>query len=206
MTALSTLVGGGGGQRPYASGGGIFPRWPETIHSTAVSLSVNTDTLVPFRPRVDVEISDIQFVRPVNTAATVYLAIYDSSGTRVSDAVSDAVTTTGMHTVSITNVTLTAETLYYIAVNQTVAVVSGDIAALAVTQLDPSFISSVRNTFEYDLINFDVFSGGSPPSDTTGAVCGVITKSRTAAAMPSSLTMTGWTAAAKLTALGLKVA
>lgn len=198
MTDLSDLLGGGGSQRAYGSGGGIFPRWPDVM---SFWLTAGRDYLVPFRPRANVEVSDIMWLRRSADVATVYLAIYNESGTRVSDAVSDTDTTIGMHEVSITNITLTADTLYYIAINTTAA---SPVASHDISTSDALNGAFMREVLIGELVNFDIYSGGTVPSGHE--IVGASYKTRAAAAMPASLTMTGFAGTGITIALGVKVA
>lgn len=196
--------GGGGGIRPYPPGQRIFPRFPDRPAGSAIS--TGRDYLVPFRPRADVTITHISWLRSATTAGTAYLSVIDEAGSRISDAVEDADTLEGIHDVEITSLDIPAEQKVYFVVNQSAAIVCSENPQSAA---DQQFVSNVRMAtkyFEEEGVSLDLYVGGSAPTSRLNRWYGAPYKSRSAAAQPATQTMTGWTWSDEIIALGGKAA
>lgn len=181
MTTLSSLLGASGA--PYASG----RFYPLTILNNFVANNgdANRDYILPFTPRADVTIDAVGWVRRSTAAANIYVGIYDATGSLLTDCAVDSETSTGLHEVSTTAVTLSGSTPYYALLNQSVS---------AIANIDA--ISTTGAAYPLQLTGYaEGFAklGGTYPSSPINFGSGVHYKARTAAAPLSSLTMTGWT-------------
>lgn len=188
MTALSTLFpAAGGSSLTYVSNRMYFQNIATGLNLTG-GMAANRDYLQPFVLMGDVTVDEIGWVRANATAANVYVGIYDSSGNLLTDCAVDADTTAGLHAVSTTAVALTEGTLYFLAVNQSAAVVNADTLADADLQIDTLAGLLLFRT------GFDTGSGASLPSSfLRQALTGAIYKSRSNAALSDPLTITGFT-------------
>lgn len=182
MTALSTLVGGGGGGHPYPSGVHVGSRF---VNAFAANGAINEDYLLPFVPRADVTVDKLWWVRTDATAGNIYMALVDRSGNRLDDCAVDSSTTTGVHEIESTNFDLTAGTWYGIILNQSVDTAAVDPLAAA----DEEVAAAIAYANDHPL-DFGLFTSGTFPSFGITAVTAI--KSRTNAAVPDPLTMTGW--------------
>lgn len=184
MTALSQLIGGAG-NIAYPSN---VPQIVSPLNNVGAvtACAVNIDYLIPFLCRADVNIDAVWWSRGNTSAGNVYVGLYDADGTLLTDCAVDADTTAGFHSVSTTPVALTAGSLYYLAMNQSVQVVV----------CDSGIISDAEYT--YWLLNgvpaFDIRMTTTTPSGSNIATAS-FSKARTNAALPSTQTMNSWTLA-----------
>lgn len=178
MTFASALFGGGS-EIEYLSGV-LYPARGDGIGTTASV--ANTDFIVPWAPRKTVTIDKVAWYRDNVTAGNVYVGIYDSAGTLLTDCAVDANTTAGWHAVNTTNVTLIAGRVYYLCWNASADVAGTLLVSLLATgsPYEPS-----RTVTDY---GYNIAIGVSPPI-TGGAFA---QKARTNAALLSSLVMSGW--------------
>lgn len=171
MTKLSTLVGAGEGL-VYVSNR-IFPLGTPTTGAT----TADRDYLVPFIPRKTVTVDNIAWERDNTTAANVYVGIYSSAGTLLTDCAVDTDTVAGFHTVATTPVTLFPGSGYFFAYNA-----SADVAFSMTTA------SAEEWARQYGLA---VELGASGKASSTVYAIAYY-KARTNAALLSSLVMSGW--------------
>ena len=181
----SVFPAGSGGNLPYPSGVPHNLR-RMYISNNASSGDINRDYLIAFTARSNVTINRVWWVRANTTAANVFVGIYSATGTLLTDCAVDANTVAGVHEVTTTNVNLVAGQLYYVALNQSVLVAVSN----------PVAIGDVADQINYMLSfsSLDVRIHSSVPvhNNTLSSVF----KDRTAALMPATQTMTGWTAQA----------
>lgn len=193
MTALSTLVGGGGGAKPYPSGRPIVGAWPNAV---AASNQVGIDYLKPFVPRADVTVDKLWWYRAAATSGNAYLGMVDASGNRLDDCAVDAVTTVGLHEVSTTNFDLTAGNLYYLIMNLSANNIAGG-DTLGTTDE----VLSAQAIFAKDEeIDLGIYASGTFPTSFQSAI--TAQKTRTNAAVPDPLTLTGWSGGARIMLFG----
>jgi hypothetical protein len=179
MTALSSLIGAFAGV-PYASD---VPVYLAVLNNTGnTDYAINQDHLLPFIPRADVTIDAVWWHRLSATVANVYVGIYDATGNLLTDCAVDADTTVGLHSVATTAVTLDAGQIYYLALNQSAAVVASDTVATA----DAEFSTQIAMRLPAS------DSRMSTTTPTSIRMAGGFDKARTAAALPATQTMTGW--------------
>jgi hypothetical protein len=169
MTLASALYGGSGGL-PYLTGA-LYPLF--NYSGTNASTS-GRDVLSTFSPRRAVTVDKVAWHRDQGTAANVYVGIYSSAGTLLTNCAVDANTTTGWHAVDTTNITLLPTAVYFFAIN-----VSADVLTMSP--------SHTPNSAEYG----EMIQLGATP----GAASGISTiyKARANAALLSSLVMSGFT-------------
>lgn len=181
------LSGGGGSGLIYQSGRLYWQCIAAQFNLTA-GMSNNTDYLFPFIPFSDVTVAKLGFIRANATAGDVYIGIYDIDGNLLTDCAVDSTAVAGVHTVSTTPVELTGGQLYYMAINQSAAVVNTDTLALS----DPQTESLIaRNLWR---AGFDLNSGASFPSSSFGdAIPGGIYKYRSNTPFSDPLTISGFT-------------
>lgn len=197
MSSLKSLLGAGGGALPYISGRyyntGLLP------FSNVADASADRDYMHVFVPRADVTIDALGWVRQNTTAANVYRAIYDSSGSLLTDASVDSDITQGAHEISITPITLTAGAVYYNLINQSATVIHSD--NMTSSSIDYPFIGPyiTSSLGPYVAgIDWSIFS-----AIPTSVAFASSTMSRTNAAFPSSLTLTGWGNSATAVNMGI---
>lgn len=153
---------------PFISGQ-LYPANPGS--SSGASVAANRDYLLPFMVREAVRIDAVLHSRLTTTVGDIYTGIYDVDGMLLTDCAVDSVNTAGIHAVSCTPVTLSQGEVYYFCANSSAA------SILEYIQLDT-------------LWHFQI---GWPKIGTiTGEGVGMY-KARTAAALLSSLDLTGWT-------------
>ena len=188
MTALSTLFpAAGGSSLTYVSNRMYFQNIATALNFTS-GMAADRDYLQPFVLMGDATVDEIGWVRAAGTAGNVYVGIYDASGNLLTDCAVDADTTVGLHAVSTTAVALTEGTLYYLAVNQSAAVVNADTLADGDLQIDVLMGLLLFRT------GFDTSSGPSMPASLMRqTVTGAMYKSRSNAALSDPLTLTGFT-------------
>jgi hypothetical protein len=187
MTLASALFSTGGAL-PYISD----VVYPISGLVTATSGSgANEDWITAFVPRRTVTVDGVAWQRDNTSAANVYVGIYSADGTLLTDCAVDADTTSGMHVVSTTQVTLTQDNLYYFAWNA-----SADCAQMkGNTSQDNQFLL---------IKEYGVPAGLSSGAGLSGFTS--YSKSRTNAALLSSLTMSGFTAEIPQVNMGFRVA
>lgn len=180
MTLASTLFGSSSDVDFVP--GNLYPA--RGLSVGAVPSAGDTDYLLPWSPRKTVTIDKLAWYRDIGTAANVYVGLYDSGGALLTDCAVDTATGTGWHAVDTTNVTLIAGRVYYLCWNA-----SADVAgtwALA-NQTSPGNMSRVYADMVTDY-GYNLTIGSAPGTATIG----IYTKSRTHAALLSSLVMSGW--------------
>ena len=191
MTLLSTLVGGGSAASYRA--GNLYPALPRAIQTTASA--ADNDHIVPWLPRATMTLDKVAWYRDIATAANVYVGLYDSAGTLLTDCAVDIDTTTGWHLVDTTNVTLVAGSFYWLAWNA-----SADVAGTQAFISNTSY-AAIDPTYDV-LAELAGLAVGIGTADAT--ISGVAQKkSRINAALLSSLTMSGWALDAAPPALGV---
>ena len=180
MTRLSALVGGASALE-YISGN-LYPARGLSVGSAL--MSTNTDYIFPWAPRKLLTVDKVAWYRDAGTAANVYVGLYNSAGTLLTDCAVDSDTTTGWHAVDTTNVTLSAGQVYYLAAN-----VSGDVMGTwsLTNQTSAGNMSSVYADQVTDY-GHNLTIGSAPGTATLPTY----SKARTNAALLSSLTMSGW--------------
>jgi len=186
MTALSTLFpSAGGGSAPYPSAGYHSIGLGDLANTWGASLSSNTDYLFPFVPRADVTVDSLYYLRRFS-GGDVALGMYDNSGNLLSDCALDSVTTAGYHEVATTNFDLTAGELYWWLINTSSAsAVTADFLATS----DQCISGILSRSIE---VPGGMYSGGTAPTASNNRAG--ISKSRTNAIAPSTITMSGWDA------------
>lgn len=198
MTALSTLVGGaGGGFDPFQSNKPFWAFAPNNLAAT--SNRNNYDILLPFTPVADVTIDQVCWYRVDATAANVYVGIYDNDGNLLTDCAVDADTTVGVHEVSTTSVALTGGTTYYLAINHSATCACGDSAG-TYTDIENSPI--FRGFLEGNQPDTKWYASGTFPANGFRMAIG-FEKARTAAALPSTQTTSGWAAQGRIYLMGV---
>lgn len=162
------------------------PQIVSPLNSVAAvtSCAVNTDYLIPFLCRADVSVDAVWWQRGNTSAGNVYVGLYDADGTLLTDCAVDADTTAGFHSVSTTPVALTAGSLYYLAMNQSVQVVVCDNGTGADGELTYWLLNGVPA--------YDIRMTTTTPSGLNIAAAS-FSKARTNAALPSTQTMNSWT-------------
>jgi len=178
---------------PAAAGGGTLPYQSLVPHnlrrmSNSVTVSdafINQDYLIAFTARSDVTINRVWWVRGNTTAADVFVGIYSATGTLLTNCAVDANTVQGVHQVTTSNVNLVAGGLYYFAINESALV------AVCAPVLNSSG-EEINQALNF--INLNVLIYSTIPNHA--AVISSARKDRTAALMPATQTMTGWTAQA----------
>lgn len=164
---------------PYASDVPVSISAIDSFGAATV-YAAGVDNLIPFTVRADVTIDAVWWHRNNTTAANVYVGIYDAAGNLLTDCAVDANTTAGVHSVATTPVTLTAGNVYYLALNESAQVVTCQDANVAGPS-HPLWMALALPVYDWRM-----------PS-SLGNPTGSFRKSRTAAALPSTQTMTGWT-------------
>lgn len=152
----------------------------------------NQDTLMPFIPHSDVTIDGVAWVRDIGTAANVYVGVYSAAGALLTNCAVDADVTPGTHVVSCTAVALLKNTKYYFAWNASADCASGRLCADAASTYPREY------GIEQDLAaaaNLGATLASFPTS---------YGKARTNAALLSTLTMSGFTAASLSVAMGFR--
>ena len=193
MTALSTLVGGGGGANAWPSNVPHVFMLPNNMMGTQTQ--ANYDMLCSFVPPADVTIDSVDWFRGTATAGNAYVGVYDASGTLLTDCGVDNDATVGFHQVSTTNTDLAGGALYYWCLNVSATIAGIDSAATT----DPELIARMV-TLEAHQPDFSIL-GTSP---TVGnLLSGLIRKSRSNAALLSNLTMSGWDVWGRYTTAGV---
>jgi hypothetical protein len=183
MTALSALFPAGGAGVPYPSGVPILGPVPDALAAANVA---NTDYLLPFVPRSDVTIDALWWYRYDATASNIYMGLIDSSGNRLDDCSVDSDTTVGLHEISSTDFDLTAGSWYGIIINGSSSVIGGEPSANRtdnVTAQQAAYVSANPPPLS-------LFSGGTFPLTADRWVHPI--KSRTNAAVPDPVTMSGF--------------
>jgi hypothetical protein len=193
----SELFASGGGGVDYPTSVPHWLRLPNNLTAT-LNAPLNYDSLLPFVPRADVTVDTVNWIRASASAANVYVGIYNAAGTLLSDCAVDTDTTTGLHEVSTTAVNLVAGQLYYWCLNESVAVAACDVTAGSDPEYTPHYMSFLGAPFDFSILS-------SMPSSTRD-VLGVVRKSRTADALLSSLTMSGFEATDDIPAAGFTFA
>lgn len=154
--------------------------------AAVTACAVNTDYLIPFLCRADVSVDAVWWQRGNTSAGNVYVGLYDADGTLLTDCAVDADTTAGFHSVSTTPVALTAGSLYYLAINQSVQVVVCDSCIIT------------DGEYSYWLLNgvpaYDIRMTTSTPTGINMAAAS-FSKARTNAALLATQTMNSWTLA-----------
>lgn len=186
MTALSTLFPSASGGTPYPSGVQIVGPIPDTV--TAANLA-DTDYLLPFVPRADVTIDKLWWYRFDATAANIYMGMIDSSGNRLDDCAVDSDTTAGLHEISSTNFDLTAGNWYGIIINASAGVIGGEGSAARTDNI----MSQQAAYIATNPLPLSIYSGGTFPVLAERFI--QATKSRTNAAVPDPVTMSGFAGA-----------
>jgi len=183
MSTWEDIFGGGRSGFPYQPG--VF--YPAImLNSLAMAITANRDFIIPFQPRSIITVGEIGYKRVATTAGDVYVGIYDFAGNLLTDCAVDANTTAGLHAVSTTPVLLDAGEWYWMAVNASSAVVNGD--TIYANDVESQDWYATRNMLGYAVdVGFD-------PTATSGTFKLSGYKSRSNAALPSTQTMTGWTA------------
>lgn len=191
---------------PAASSGGAVA-WPSDVPHfflTCESLSAaslpqqNYDILLPFVPPADVTIKSVNWMRVATNAANVYVGIYNNSGTLLTDCAVDTGTTTGLHEVSTTHTDLTAGNLYWYALNQSSSVANIDTRGTS----DIDYHGVYNRFLAGQQPDFKIYSGGTAPT-TSSQISGVMRKSRTNAALLSTITLSGFEATARSITAGV---
>lgn len=180
MTLASVLFGGGGGA-PFRSGN-FYPTC-QLNDADGATITADRDYLSPLWVRKPVTISHVAFGRVGTTAGNVYVGIYNSAGTLLTDCAVDADTSVGLHTVSTTAVTLLPTQQYWFCANASAAVVHGDLVGNA----------DVQASLSLQETGFAIGMGASGYYTSSTSIKYGLYKARTNAALLSSLTMTGWT-------------
>ena len=189
---MSTWEGIFGGGSSGSSGSSGSPYQPGVFYP-AIMLNLlttimyqNRDYITPFQPRSSITVGEIAYKRATASTANVYVGIYDFAGNLLTDCAADAEPTVGLHAVSTTPVLLDAGEWYWIAINAASSLVHGDNIYSA--DLEPQDWYTTRNMLGYAVdVGFD-------PIATAGTSKLSGFKSRSNAALPSTQTMTGWTA------------
>jgi len=159
--------------------GNLYPVRAAIVETTAGA--TGRDYLMPFFVRKSVAISQVGWFRKVVTAANVYVGIYNSAGTLLTDCAVDADTSANVwHVVPTSAVNLTAGSIYYALLNQSVDVAGAWPLAQA-------------NTTQ-ELVSGPGVYGYALGLGVSGVISGLTTyrKSRVAAAPLASLVMSGW--------------
>ena len=181
MSTWEGIFGGGRSGSPYQPGV-FYPAIQLNTFTTA--MPVNRDYITPFQPRSIITVGEIGYKRVNYTSGNIYVGIYDFAGNLLTDCAVDANITGGFHAVSTTPVLLDAGEWYWIAVNASSAVVNADSVVTGDAELYGWY--ATRNMLGYAVdVGFDPILG-------TFKLTGY--KSRSNAALPSTQTMTGWTA------------
>ena len=185
MTALSTLVGGGGGgANAWPSNSPHLFMVPNNMYNT--QSHANYDMLCSFVPPSDVTIDSVDWFRSNTTTGNAYLGIYNAAGTLLTDCAVDSDATVGFHQVSTTNTDLAGGELYYWCLNTSATIAGVDSMSASDAELIARIVSMDTQQPDFSII-------GTLPS-TGQLFSGLIRKSRTNAAFLSSLTMSGWDA------------
>lgn len=180
MPLYAPSGGGSGGSAAGAAykSGVAYQAIPINAIGGTGLINANEDWLIPFIPRAPLTVAEVFFSRIASTASNTYVGIYSFAGTLLTNCAVSTGTSVGSYAVSTTPVALTAGETYFIAINQSGAVVRGDV--LANNDVEPApYLNLVG-------INLDM--GGTLTSINSPAYY----KARTNAALLSSLTMTGW--------------
>lgn len=188
MTLASVLFGGSGGAN-YRSGN-LYLSLPGAA-SGAGSVA-NRDHLIPFVPRRLMTLDKVAWYRDNTNAASVYVGLYNSAGTLLTDCAVDTDTTVGWHLVDTTNVTLMAGEFYWLCWNA-----SADVAAVQAT--DATAVPALDAIREYGL----AVGIGTADANPNGIGQG---KNRTAAALLSTLTMSGFALSSGVPMMGVVAA
>lgn len=170
MTLLSGLVGGvGGGVTPYIPGN-LYHGLPAANNGAAIT--ADRDYITPIQVRVETEIDAVIYRRMAGAnAGTVYVGICDLAGNLLTNCSGDTDTTTGVHAVSTTPITLLPGVPYLGVGNSSAA--------------------TLADTFSLSSGDYTADLGLTP----LGGLIGVgYWKSRTSAALLSTITLSSLTA------------
>ena len=153
---------------PYISGT-LYAVTPAT--DAAAAVAANRDYVLPFMVRETVIISAVMHSRLTVNAGDIYTGIYNAAGELLTNCAVDSVNTAGIHTVSTTPASLVPRNVYYFCAN-----------------------SSAASILEYTqgLSDWQFEIGFPRIGAITGDGAGFY-KARPAAALLSSLDLTGWT-------------
>ncbi|MEM9584788.1 MAG: hypothetical protein AAGA08_16880 [Pseudomonadota bacterium] len=175
MTSTSALFGGGGTGLPSYLSSRIYACNPSAEIQTNAQTLVNTLSLLPFYVRERVTLDGVAWYRNNTNASNVYVGILDSDGDAITDCAVDSNITAGIHIVSTTNVALDPSSLYYFALNASVAVAARTTGILTGSDAD---YRAASDSFE---------AGGIPSGLTTiTANQAYLSKSLTAALITGS--------------------
>lgn len=184
MTLASALYGAASGTKYLA--GNVYPAYAGGLNSTA--LSTGKDYLVPFSPRANMTLDRVAWLRENSgTGSNVYVGLYSGAGVLLTDCAVDTNTSQGWHLVNTTNVALTANTFYWLCYNQSADVAYAQSSGTADT------VASVRPAYEHLVREFGIATALGITSGGGDALHGVFaSKSRSNAALLSTLVLSGW--------------
>ena len=188
MTFASALFGG---SDPRYISGRVYPA--SEVPPVTTASTPNKDVIFSFSPRQTLTVDAVAWQRDTTTAANVYVGIYAADGTLLTDCAVDSDTTAGTHAVGTTPITLVKDALYYFCWNASAD--CGTLRGFASGDSSGSF----DHIAQYGL-------DGSLASDINILGTLAYSKSRTNAALLSSLTMSGFSSEIVQPAMGFRVA
>ena len=189
MTLTSALFGGGASAPSYRAGNLYLAVL--AAQSGGVSVA-DRDYIIPFIPRVNMTLDRVGWYRDNTTAANVRVGLYSSAGALLTDCAVDTGTTVGWHLVDSTNVSLSANTFYWLCWNASADVAAAQSLDATAGSAGTPFVATDAAGLALGIGTGDANAGGAGQF-----------KARTNAALLSSLTMSGFAVATAVPMMGV---